>query len=186
MELKIFLIDTVNNSGLSVPEMIDYDHIGLFNKRTESKGLTDKAEYFRYWDPQTNVYTDKIVEVNFTYHYSQQANVYTGITTQVNWIKTDEQIGHTREFVKTFVGYEMIDFGLQKRNNIIGTTKLFVLSQIGLANGFDLLESVPTEIELYIQGPITPLTTAIQGLVGVKVYMTQQLADEINLILNNV
>ena len=47
MELKVFQIDSIANSGINTPEMIDFTHIGLYPKQYMTKGLINKIEYYR-------------------------------------------------------------------------------------------------------------------------------------------
>jgi hypothetical protein len=182
MDLKIFQIDSVANSGINTPEMIDFTHIGLFPKQYASKGLIDKVEYYRYLD--SGVYSELIVEKVYSYTFA--GGIYTGIGDTVNWYDLDDNIGYSVAFYRTLLPFESIEFGAKKRSNIIGTVKIYTLSQIGLVNGYDLIDTITPQISIYIQGPITPLTDAIQALVGVKAYMTQQLATTLNTILNDV
>lgn len=183
MSLKIFQIDIVANVGINVPEMVDFDHIGLYKKKFTSKGMVNKIEYYTDFE-EPNIYSNLIVQTEFTYGFSN--NIYTDVSTLVKWYNEENEIGHERSFFRKFLGWESIDFALEKRNNIIGNTKLFVLSQIGLANGFDLLQTIDAQMMLYIQGPVQPLVDAVQQQVGVKPYMTQLLADQICSILIDV
>ena len=183
MELKILGLDTVVNSGVMQPELINYDNLGFFKKKTTAKGLLTRCEYYLNFDGGT--YSDLIVDVSYTYTYN--GAVYTGQTTTVNWINTDDTIGFTKVFIKAFMTWEIIDFGMTKRNNIISTTKLYALGALGYANGADLLSTLDAYISAYIQGaPPVTLTTQVNALVGVKPYLSQPVADGINAILSDV
>ena len=190
MELKVFQIDSIANSGINTPEMIDFTHIGLYPKQYMTKGLINKIEYYREY--VGGEYTDLIVEKVYSYEFVE--GVYVGIYDTVNWYNSSDQIAYSTPFFKELLPYERYSFGEKKRNNIIGVVKDYVLTTMqdiygkeqGLAYGYDLVGSVNSQIIIYIQGPITPLTTAVQNLVGVKVYMTQDIADNIISILTDV
>lgn len=182
MELKILGLDTVVNSGVMQPELINYDNLGFFKKKTTAKGLLTRCEYYLNFDGGT--YSDLIVDVSYTYTYN--GAVYTGQTTTVNWINTDDTIGFTKVFIKAFMTWEMVDFGMTKRNNILSTAKIYTLTSVGLANGYDLLDACAAEMVKYVEGPYQPLIDKVNSLVGVKVYLTQQVADGINAILSDI
>jgi len=190
MNLKIFQIDSVGNSGITTPEMIDFDHLGLYPKQYMTKGLIDKIEYYREYSE--GVFSDLILDKVYSYEFVD--GVYVAIYDTVNWYTIDDQIGYSIPFFKEILPYERFGFGEKKRSNIIGVVKDYVLTTMqdiygkdqGLLYGYDLVGSLNTQIGIYIQGPITPLTTAVQNTVGVKPYMTQQIATEIITILTDV
>lgn len=183
MELKILTLDTVVNSGIHTPELIQYDNLGFFKKKTTSKGLLDRCEYYLNFDGVA--YSNLIVDVLYSYTFN--GVIYTGSTTTVKWIAVDESVGYEKVFTKTFMPWEIIDFGMTKRNNIISTTKLYTLNALGYTNGVDLLNTVDPYVSAYIQGaPPTVLTDQINALVGVKPYLTQPIADNINAILSDI
>jgi hypothetical protein len=181
-KLKILTLDVVVNSGVMEPELIPYDYLGFHKKKTTVKGLVSRCEYYLNFDGVE--YSDLIVEV--IYSYSFNGVVYTASTTTVNWIRLDESIGHSKTFTKNFMPWEVVDFGMTKRNNILSTTKIYVIGAIGVNNGYDLLSSCATEMTAYVEGPFQPLIAKINSLVGVKPYLTQQLADNINSILTDI
>lgn len=181
MSLKIFQIDIVANSRISGPEMIDYTHIGLFRKQTQDKGLLTKAEFFRRFDGVT--YSDLIVEE--VYSYIENPPLYLGKTTVVNWYDLDETIGYSNAFTYMFLPNEIIDFGMDKRNNVLAVAKLYAFQVMG-ANAFGLLDYCVSEISSYIQGNTAPLTARVNAAVGVVPGMTQPIADNINGILSDL
>lgn len=175
--LKILELDIVANSGLcNVSEMVNYNQIGLVKKKLYSKGLLLKTEYFV--SKNGNVYENKILEE--TYQYLEQSVLFVGIITTINWLNTEDEIGYTKTFVKEFLPNEIINFGIERRSNVIANVKLYVFQTIGEVNAFDLLGSVESEISTYEQGYTSPLVDKVQSLVGVKPYLTQQIADAIN------
>ena len=58
MELKILNLDTVVNSGIREPELVNYDNLGFYKKKTTSKGLVDRCEYYLNYD--AGVYSNLI------------------------------------------------------------------------------------------------------------------------------
>ena len=126
MDLKLFKIDIVANTGISVPEMIDYTHIGLFRKQTEVKGALMKAEFFKSFE--SNVYSDLIAEE--IYEYIESNPLYIGKKTSVNWYNDDNTVGHTKEFTYMFLPNEIINFGINKRSNVLAIAKLYVFQGV--------------------------------------------------------
>lgn len=183
MELKIMMFDIVVNSQINSPELVNYDNLGLYKKKITSKGLLDGCEYYSEFDGK--VYNNLIISVSFVYHFD--GVIYTDYDTTVNWIDTDDNIGYTKLFNKILMPWEIIDFGVDKRNNIVSTAKLYALGELGYSNGTDLLFTLESPVNAYIQGvPPVLLTTEVNNLVGTKPYLTQPISDGINSILSDI
>ena len=181
MDLKIFQIDTVANSGIFTPQMVDYRHIGLFKKETQDKGLSTKLEFFQFFE--NGVYLNLIVEEVYT--YIEQTPLYVGQQTKVNWYDLENNIGYFTEFTYMFLPNEMIEFGIKKRSNVLSTAKLYTFQQIG-QNAYTLLDICQAEMSTYVQGNTSPLIAKVNAQVGVVTGLTQPIADTINAILNNL
>jgi len=181
MDLKIFQINSVLNSGINGPEMVDYTHIGLFRKQTETKGALMKSEFFREFDG-TN-YSDLIVEE--VYSYIEQTPLYLGKTTAVNWYDLEGAIGYTNEFTYMFLPNEIINFGMDKRSNVLAIAKLYAFQVLG-SDAFVLLDYCVNQISSYIQGNTNPLILRVNSAVDFTPGMTQPIADNINGILTNL
>lgn len=181
MNLKIFQINAVMNSGISTPEMINYRHIGLFKKETQDKGLTTKVEFFQYFED--NVYSNLVVEEVYT--YIEQNPLYIGMQTQVNWYDLEDNVGFTNNFTYMFLPNEIIEFGIEKRSNVLSNAKLYAFQQLG-QNAYTLLDNCQAQISIYVQGNTPPLVAQINAQVGVVNGLTQQIADNINEILTNL
>lgn len=183
MELKIMLLDVVVNAGIMVPELIDFNYLSFHKKKTTSKGMLSRCEYYEFFDGEN--YSNLIVDV--TYDYIFQNGIYVGSTTTVNWINTEEEVGHQSVTYKNFTDWEKVDFGMTKRTNILSVAKLYVFQTVGLVNATDLLLSVGSEIELYVNGSNPAvLTDEVNALVGQKPYLTQPIANAINAILSDI
>jgi hypothetical protein len=183
MSLKIFQLDVVANSGIIVPEMIDYTHAGLFRKQTEVKGALMKSEFFKNFE--NNVYSDLIVEE--VYEYIESNPLYIGKKTSVNWYDTDDTIGHIKEFTYMFLPNEIIDFGINKRSNVLAIAILYIFQgTLSEANAFDLLDYCQGQIITYVQGNSAPIITRLNESVVTKPYMTQQIADAVIAILTDL
>lgn len=178
MNLKIFQIDAVMNSGISTPQMVNYRHIGLFKKETQNKGLTVKLEFFQYFE--NNVYSNLVVEEVYT--YIEQNPLYIGTQTQVNWYNLEDNIAFTTNFTYMFLPNEIIEFGIKKRSNVLSNAKLFAFQQLG-ANAYTLLDNCQSQMSIYTQGNTAPLIAQVNLQIGVVIGMTQQIADNINAIL---
>lgn len=183
MDLKIFQIDAVANSRISGPEMVDYTHIGLFRKQTEVKGALMKSEFFREFDPNTTTYSNLIVEE--VYDYIESPPLYLGKRTTVNWYNMDETIGYSNNFTYMFLPNEIINFGMDKRSNVLAVAKLYAFQTIG-TNAFDLLDYAVSQISTYVQGNTQPLIDRVNESVTDKGYMTQAIANNINGILTDL
>ena len=182
MDLKILNLDVVVNSGVTQPELVNYDTLGLFKKKTTSKGLVSRCEYFEQFDGKD--YINKLVDVSYSYTFN--GVVYIASITRVQWLNLHDEVGFEKTFLKTFMPWEIIDFGITKRTNILSTAKLFALGQIGIVNGYDLMNACASEVEQYISGPFQPLIDKMNSLVGVKPYLTTELAAAINTILTDL
>lgn len=181
MDLKIFQLNSVMNSGITTPQLINYRHIGLFKKETQDKGLTTKIEFFQYFE--NNTYSDLIVDES--YFYIEQNPLYLGIVTTVNWYNINNEISKSQSFTYMFLPNEIIEFGIKKRSNVISNVKLYAFQQLGV-NAYQLLDNCATEISIYIQGNTPPLVAKINTQVGVIPGFTQPMADSINYILTNL
>lgn len=181
MSLKIFQIDVVANSRISGPEMIDYTHIGLFRKQTQDKGLLMKSEFFRHFDGIN--YSDLIVEE--VYAYIESPPLYLGKTTVVNWYNMENEVEYSNNFTYMFLPNEIIDFGMDKRNNVLSNAKLYAFQQLG-ANAYTLLDNCQGQMSIYVQGNTAPLLVQVNTQVGVVPGLTQPIADTINYILSNL
>jgi len=160
------------------PENIDYDIYGLHKKRTITLGELVLVQYYRKFDGTT--YSDLILEEARAY----TRNAY-GLamyrTQNVKWYLEDDTIGCQKNTVKYYSPQESIDEGISRRGNIIANAKLYVLSQVGLANGQDFLISVATEVSLFVNGATQPLRDAVAATT--KSYITQTIKDTTVVIL---
>lgn len=181
-QLKLMLLDVVVNSGISEPELVPYDYLGFYKKKTTAKGLINRCEYYLEFDGEN--YSNLMVDVSYQHIFN--GVVYTQTRTTVNWIDIDDQIGYTKVFVKDFTDWEKVNFGRDKRNNLLSTAKIYALGQIGVVNGYDLLSTCAVECDAYVDGPFQPLVDKINSLVGQKPYLNQQIADGINAILTDL
>jgi hypothetical protein len=181
MDLKIFQIDAVANSGIWTPQMVDYRHIGLFKKATMDKGLVNKLEFFESFE--NDVYSNLIVEE--VYNYLEQGALYVGTQTTVNWYDLDGNVGFTTNFSYMFLPNEIIDFGIQKRSNVMANAKLYAFQELA-QNAFVLLDNCQAQMSIYIQGNTPPLIAQVNAQVGVVVGLTQAIADTINAILEDL
>lgn len=155
------------NESYSSPENIDYDILGFHKKRTIILGELVKVEYYRHYDGVT--YSDLILEE--TRAYTRDSNgLATHRNLNVKWYLKDGTIGVEKDTIKYYSPSEAIDEGMTRRGNIVGMAKLYVLSQVGLANGQDFLGSVNSEATLFVNGSTQPLRDAVTA--STKPYMT--------------
>ena len=181
MDLKIFQIDSVMNSGIASPQLINYRHIGLFKKTIQDKGLDVKTEFYQYFD--NNVYSNLIVEEVYT--YIEQNPLYLGVTTHVNWYDLTDTVANIQSFTYMFLPNEIIEFGIKKRSNVLSNAKLYAFQQLG-ANAYTLLDNCQAQMSIYVQGNTAPLLAQVNAQVGVVPGLTQPIADTVNGILSNL
>jgi hypothetical protein len=178
MELKIFQINCVANSGINTPQMVNYRHIGLFKKTTESKGVCVSEQFYEFFE--NGIYSNLVVQEIYT--YIQQAPFYIGKRTDVYWYNLDDSIGDSNGFTYMFTNNEIINFGTSKRSNVLANAKLYAFQVLG-QNAYSLLDYCEFEISVYIQGNTPPIIAKVLQSVGVVTGMTQPIADNINAIL---
>lgn len=181
MDLKIFQIDCVANSGTNTVQMIDYRHIGLFKKTVMNKGLVEKIQFFELFDGE--VYSNLIVEE--VYSYIVEFPLYLGKTTLVNWYDLDGNASFIVPFTYMFTNNEIIECGITKRSNVMSDAKLYAFMQLG-QNAFILLDNCISEISNYIQGNTQPLVDKVNTQVGIVPNLTQQIANTIINILEDL
>lgn len=180
-QLKILSLDTVVNSGVLRPEQVRIDDIGLFRKLTYSKGILTRIEYYTDFDGEN--YSNIIAITSLTQTFN--GVVYTSQTKTTQYFDDSDSIDYTTAFTTTFVDEEYFDFAIQKRNNMLTDAKLIALNSLGAVNFNDLISALPLQITSYLNGPYQPIVDELNALVGVKVYLTQELADAMIAILTD-
>lgn len=173
--LKIFTIDSVTNSRCMVPEIINYNHLGLFKKKYSSHGLLNKVEYYRYFDGEN--YSDLILEEEYDYGFT--GILLTSKTTTVRWYDEDNEIAYQLSFLKRYMSWEIINAGIERRSNIIADIKIYVLSILSTIDAYDFLFETKNEVDIYINGFSDPLINKILDLSSSKPYITGEMKDEI-------
>jgi hypothetical protein len=181
MNLKIFQIDAVMNSGVNSPQMVNYRHIGLFKKEIQEKGLLISIAFFKYFE--NGVYLDLIVKEE--YSYIEQPPLYVGMTTTVKWFDLDDNVSFEQPFTYMFLPNEIIEFGIKKRNNVLSNAKLYAFQQLGV-NAYTLLDNCQAQMSIYVQGNSAPLIAEVNAQVGIVPNLTQPVADNINTILTDL
>ena len=154
----------INDSHQS-PLNLNYDLYGFhkfeYIEMTDPlrKGELYKVEYYRNLagDPNNIAnYSDLILTENraYTRDPSTALLVYRDMT--VTWNLSDNTIGETKVTRKWYQLKDSIDEGVTRRDNIIAYAKLYLLGQIGLANGQILLSDLTPYISTYLQGNHQP------------------------------
>jgi hypothetical protein len=162
------------------PVHIDYDVYGLHKQRNIVAGELVLVNYYRNYDPISEVYSDLILKEHR--EYSRDANGMVKHRIQkAEWIMSDETVGLTNTTIKYYTQKESIQEGIDRRTNIIDDAKVYCVNTLGLNYSFDLLNSVSTYINLFKEGYTQPLRDAISA--STKGYLTTQLKEEIVNIL---
>jgi hypothetical protein len=164
--------------SLDSPVNIDYDVFGLHKKRTLNQGELSLVEYFKNYDGET--YSDLVVKEERT--YTRDSNNLVQYRTQTStWYLTDDTVGATKTTTKYYSIQESVAESETRRGNLVATAKLYTLSQIGIENCWDFLNSINNEMNLYIQGATGYLFDAIAN--SDKAYMTNEIKGTLAYIL---
>lgn len=166
------------NGSYNSPENIDYDVLGFHKKRLIVKGELILVEYYRNYDGVT--YSDLILDETRTY-FRNGIGLIQHRSQNVRWYLEDNTIGCEKITMKYYSSSESIDEGITRRNNIINDAKIYALGTIGQAYGFDLMNSLKTQIDLYVQGYTQPLKDGVNT--STKPYLTQANKDALVVIL---
>lgn len=167
----------ISNSFES-PENLDYDILGLHKKRSIIGGELRTIEYYKNYDGTT--YSDLSVLETRTYTRNEIGLVTTR-NLEIKWYLSDDSIGYSKSYIKYYSPIEAIDEGISMRSNVIGAAKIYSLNSLGTTYSFDLLNSVKTQVDLFVQGYKQPLIDGINN--STKAYLTQEIKDGIVTIL---
>ena len=152
---------------IEAPTDLNYDLYGLHKKRTLNQGELNLIEYYSTYDGTT--YSDLVLKEERV--YARDVNNLVQFRTQTTtWYLTDDTVGCTKVTTKYYAIEESIAESEIRRGNLISTAKLYTLSQIGIENCWDFIQSINTEITLYIQGATQFLKDAITA--STKPYLT--------------
>lgn len=160
--------------GYEDPTIIDYDIMGFHKKRTIVFGELSKVEYYEFYDGVD--YSNLILEE--TRVYTRDANGLVQYRNQTSkWYLVDDTIGLIKNTVKYYTLEEAVQEGIDRRSNVISKAKAYVITNIGQAYSFDLLTSVKTEIQYFLDGYTQPLRDAVIN--SSKLYLNQSIKDGI-------
>ena len=168
----------VINDSIDDPSMIDYDILGLNKKRTIIKGELRLIEYYKNYDVSANTYSDLVVLETRDY-VRDEIGIAKSRNQTSNWLLTDVTTGLTINHTKYYTPEEGIQEGLDRRTNMINFAKTSLLDGLKVIYGepanqnyaFDMLTSVKTQIDYFIQGYTQPLREAVSA--STKPYLTQ-------------
>lgn len=146
--------------GYDDPIIIDYDIMGFHKKRTIIFGELRKTEYYKTYE--NGVYSDIIVDETRDYIRDDNGLVqYRNLVSR--WYLSDDSVGKTKSSIKYYSLTESIQEGIERRSNVISLTKAYVLVNLGQSYSFDLLSSVKSEIQLFLDGYTQPLRDSISS-----------------------
>jgi hypothetical protein len=157
----------------------DYDIKGYHKKRTITLGELRRVEYYLNYDGTT--YSNLMVDETRDYTRDANALVISRLQTS-KWYDGQGTLQFEKTFTKYYTPQEAIEESATRNGNVLSDCKLYILSQVGLEYGQDMMLSVGTEMNVYINGYRVPLINAIQA--STKPYMTQVIKDTACAILN--
>jgi hypothetical protein len=160
------------------PSFVDYDILGLHKKRTLIKGELRIIEYFRNFDG--NVYSDLIVKEERTFIRNEILMALYRIQ-KSTWYFEDGEEGLVKEYIKYYTPETSLQEGITRRTNIIDQCKIYMLHSVGRENGYDFLQSLKSQRDLYVEGFRQPLLDGV--LTSVKSYLTEQIRTDLLEIL---
>lgn len=162
------------------PSDINYDIYGLQKRRVITSGELRQIDYFRSYDFDTDTYSDLVLTEYRTYIRNSIGIVqYRNLS--IDWYCTDDSIGKTKETRKYYTVEEAIQEGIDRRSNMIAFAKTTLLDELEAVVGaptnqsyaFDLLLSVKTEMDYFVQGYTQPLRDAVNN--SAKPYLTSDI-----------
>jgi hypothetical protein len=158
----------VLTDGYDDPQYVDFEIYGLDKVKNIIKGELQNVQYLK----------DGILAVdeNRVYHRNLYG-VVTHKTTTINWLKYGGTIAITKTWDKYYTPEDAIQEGIDRRTNIINEVKFYLLEQLGQQYSFDLLLSVKTEIQYYVDGYREPLIAKVQA--STKPYLSLIIKDAI-------
>lgn len=148
----------------SSPEDINYNLYGFHKKRTIVKGELILVEYYRNYNPQTQIYSDLILTESRTFGRDINTGLAYMRTQNISWYLTDETIGATKQTVKYYTLTESIDEGITRRKNVIAEAKIYTLGALGLGPAQAVLIQLATPIAAFIDGATQYLRDSINAL----------------------
>lgn len=172
------------NNSIEDPSKIDYDILGLNKKRTIIKGELRQVEYYKNYDYSSNTYSDLVVLETREY-FRNEIGIAQYRNMTCNWILTDNTTGLTSSFTKYYTQEEGIQEGLDRRGNMVGFAKTSLLDGLKAIYGvptnqtyaFDMLTSVRTQMDYFIQGYSQPLRDAVSA--STKGYLTTGIKEAV-------
>lgn len=144
------------------PYNLNYNILGLHRKEYFVVGELQKVEYYTNYDGLTG-WTNMILVENRVYTRDPTTDLVQYRTMIINFFLQDGTIGETKTTLKYYALQDQIYEGITRRTNVISTAKLYVMSQVGLANGEAYLVELITQINMYIQGSKQPLLDAVNA-----------------------
>lgn len=172
------------NNSIEDPSKIDYDILGLNKKRIIVKGELKQVEYYKNYIHSSNTYSDLVVLETREYFRNEIGIVqYRNMT--CNWILNDNTTGLTKNFTKYYTQEEGIQEGIDRRSNMIAFAKTSLLEGLKVIYGeptnqmysFDMLTSVRTQMDYFIQGYTQPLRDAVSA--STKTFLTEEIKQSI-------
>jgi hypothetical protein len=161
----------INNSYNS-PYNDNYDIMGFHKYEyiemadMSRKGELSKVEYYRNLNGDPNNvsnYSDLILTEYRVYTRDPNTALLIYRDQTTTWNLTDGTTGETKTQRKFYQLKDSIEEGITRRDNITSYAKLYLLGQIGLANGQQLLADLTPYISVYLQGNHQPLLDAVSA-----------------------
>lgn len=165
------------NNSIEDPSEIDYDILGFHKKRIIIKGELRQVEYYKNYIPSSNTYSDLVVS-EFRDYTRDEIGIAQYRNQTSNWILNNNTTGLTKSFIKYYTPKEGIQEGIDRRNNMISFAKTALLDGLKDIYGepanqtysFDMLTSVRTQMDYFVQGYTQPLRDAVSA--STKAYLT--------------
>ena len=160
-----------------LPELIDYDFLGLHKVKTfHPHGYIQSIAYY-LWnaDGTPNLETGLVVDEVHDYVIDPTMNVVVAKKSTQSWYDTDGEVGRQKatpeQGYRVFLPHEVIQFDDDRRAKLLQDAKAFALNYLAnpayqnpLQDAFDLLNSVAVEWNLYKEGQPYILVQTLQTI----------------------
>jgi hypothetical protein len=161
---------------------INYNIQGYHKERVfDNKGDVFTLSYYQNYDPVGEVFSNLKVRETRTYTRDNTNGLLTERAILIEWYIGGNVIA-TKNLTKYYTSEEGYAMNQRARKNLTNKASMYLVSAVGLADSQNFLNSVATEISIYIEGDIQPLLDAISA--STEPYMNATVKGTLDSILN--
>jgi hypothetical protein len=162
---------------------IDYNIQGYQKKQIfDNKGDLVIVEYYQDFNEETSIYSNLMVKETRVYTRNATTTLVTKREMNIQWFTNSDEVIAVKNTVKYYDAENGYESNKCSRKNLINKASMYLLSQVGLQNGKNFLNTVSLSISTYIDGNIQPLLDLIST--SNEPYMSANIKATLNVILN--